>query len=254
MNKWRSKWQKVVVIAISTFLSVFVFSDIADPQINPQISSASDFPSLQAHALPEFLAKWQDKSISSDYFDQIESTPLGYLVWSEFPLKIYVEKSENTEISAANQRFQQWTAAVKKAIAEWNVYFPLEETTKRETADIVVLRSQTEREAKLNPDTGLYDIPRAIAAQTNYEFYLTEDPAVIALRMTVRVSPNFAGVSLLATIRHELGHALGIWGHSPAASDALYFSQVSDPASISPRDINTLKKIYQQPTRLGWKI
>ena len=116
------------------------------------------------------------------------------------------------------------------------------------------MRSQPEREVKLNPDTGLYDIPRAIAAQTNYEFYLTKDPAVIALRMTVQVSPNFAGVSLLATIRHELGHALGIWGHSPEAKDAMYFSQVSDPPPISPRDINTLKKIYQQPTRLGWEI
>ena len=253
-NKWRSQWQKVVVIAIATFLGVFVFSDLARPQIDPSPTPASDLPALKVHALPEFLAQWQDQSISNDYFDQIESTPLGYLVWSKFPLKIYVEHSPNTELSAANQRFQQWTAAVKKAIAEWNVYFPLEETTEQETADIVVLRSQPEREVKLNPDTGLYDIPRAIAAQTNYEFYLTKDPAVIALRMTVQVSPNFAGVSLLGTIRHELGHALGIWGHSPKAKDAMYFSQVSDPPPISPRDINTLKKIYQQPTRLGWEI
>jgi predicted Zn-dependent protease len=72
--------------------------------------------------------------------------------------------------------------------------------------------------------------------------------------MTMEVSPNFAGVSLLATIRHEFGHALGIWGHSPKSSDALYFSQVSDPPAISVGDINTLKKIYQQPTKLGWRI
>lgn len=254
MDKWRSQWQKLVVIAIATFLSVFVFSKLAHPQIDPPPTPTSDLPALKVHALPEFLAQWQDQSTGDDYFDQIESTPLGYLVWSKFPLKIYVEHYPSTELSAANQRFQQWTAAVKKAIAAWKVYFPLEETTEQETADIVVLRSQPEREVKLNPDTGLYDIPRAIAAQTNYEFYLTKDPAVIALRMTVQVSPNFAGVSLLATIRHELGHALGIWGHSPEAKDAMYFSQVSDPPSISPRDINTLKKIYQQPTRLGWEI
>ena len=83
---------------------------------------------------------------------------------------------------------------------------------------------------------------------------MTVDPAQIAVRMTVRVSPSFAGESLLATIRHELGHALGIWGHSPEESDALYFSQVREPPPISSRDINTLKKIYQQPTKLGWKI
>lgn len=250
MNCWRSKWQKVVVMAIAVFFSIFVGSNIAQPQITP----TSDLPSAKIHRLPEFLVKWQDTSNSGDYFAQIESTPLGYLVWSKFPLKIYVEQSASSADTAANQRFQQWTATVTSAIAEWKIYFPLEETTARETADILVLRSQPEREAKLNPDTGLFDLPRAIAAETTYEFYLTENPAVIAHRMTVEVSPNFTGISLLATIRHELGHALGIWGHSPFASDALYFSQVSDPPLISPRDINTLKKIYQQPTRLGWEI
>jgi predicted Zn-dependent protease len=72
--------------------------------------------------------------------------------------------------------------------------------------------------------------------------------------MTIQLPPNSTGESLLATIRHEMGHALGIWGHSPVITDALYFSQVPDPQPISERDINTLQKIYRQPTRLGWKI
>ncbi|XTZ12993.1 MAG: peptidase, partial [cyanobacterium endosymbiont of Rhopalodia inflata] len=37
-------------------------------------------------------------------------------------------------------------------------------------------------------------------------------------------------------------------------TDALYFSQVRSLSPISVRDVNTLKKIYQQPTRLGWKL
>ena len=250
MDWWRSKWQKLVVSAIAIFVGIFVGNSLVQPQITP----TSDLPPAKIHKLPEFLVNWQDRSSSGDYFAQIESTPLGYLVWTKFPLKIYVEQSASNSDTAANQRFQQWTKTVKKAIAEWQVYIPLTETTARETADILVLRSQPEREAKLNPDTGLFDIPRAIAAKTTYEFYLTEDPPLIAHRMTVEVSPNFTGRSLLATIRHELGHALGIWGHSPETSDALYFSQVSDPPGISTRDINTLKKIYQQPTKLGWKI
>ena len=247
MQQWRSQWQRFTVLAIAFFV-IIIFSSSVRSQ------SDSELPDLQVHPLPQFLEDWQDLSNSGDYFEQIKSTPLGYLVWSQFPVKIYVEESTGTENTAANSRFQQWTAAVRKAIAEWNVYFPLSEVTQQDTADIVVLRSQPEREVKLNPDTGLFDIPRAIAAQTNYEFYLTDEPAKIALRMTVQVGSNFAGESLLATIRHELGHALGIWGHSPAESDALYFSQVSYPPSISARDINTLKKIYQQPTKLGWQI
>ena len=251
MNKWQLRWQKLVILAFATFLGAFITGNIISLSQPPL---TSDLPSPQVHSLPKFLANWQDRTNSGDYFDQVESTPLGYLVWSQFPVTVYVEQPLSINNTAANRRFRQWVRAVKKAIAEWNVYFPLQEIAERETADIVILRSQPEREVKLNPDTGLYDIPRAIAAETNYEFYLQENPSMIAHRMTLKVSSSSAGKSLLATIRHELGHALGIWGHSPKETDALYFSQVRDPLPISPRDINTLKKIYQQPTRLGWKI
>lgn len=227
---------------------------LVSSSVTPSHSSENpDLPPLKAHELPQFIVNWQNTS-NEDYFEQIEPTPLGYLVWSKFPVKVYVEQPQVIEDTAANKRFRDWALTVKKAIAEWNEYFPLQETTERESADIVVLRSQPEREITLNPDTGLYNIPRAIAAQTNYAFYPAKNPATIALRMTVQLSDRFMGKSLLATVRHELGHALGIWGHSPNESDALYFSQVSQPPPISARDLNTLKKIYQQPTRLGWKI
>ena len=250
MHKWRRRWDRFTVFAIAACAIAFV---LANTSVRSQPALDSDLPPAQVHPLPEFLARWQDAA-KGDYFDQVEPTSLGYLVWSKFPVKVFIEKSQDTSNSSANQRFKAWTEAARKAIAEWNVYFPLQEIPDRDTADILILRSQPEREIKLNPDTGLYDIPRAIAAQTNYEFYLIENPTVIAMRMEVQVSPNFAGVSLLATVRHELGHALGIWGHSPKPRDALFFSQVNNPPAISPRDINTLKKIYQQPTRLGWEI
>ena len=236
-------------------LIVIVTAVLAIASYNTRSHSTGDpnLPPLKAHELPQFLVDWQDPS-NDDYFEQIEPTPLGYLVWSKFPVRVYIEQPKVVEDTAASKRFRDWALTVKSAIAEWNEYFPLQEIAERELADLVILRSQPEREITLNPDTGLYNIPRAVAAQTNYTFYPTENPATIALRMTVQVSDNFVGKSLLATIRHELGHALGIWGHSPNESDALYFSQVSQPPSISARDLNTLKKIYQQPTRLGWKI
>ncbi len=71
---------------------------------------------------------------------------------------------------------------------------------------------------------------------------------------TIFLNPHQTSKYIQAAARHELGHALGIWGHSPVASDALYFSQVSDLVTISGRDINTLKRVYQQPTRLGWQV
>lgn len=251
MNRWRwLKWQKFVVLAIASLLTIFILGTtiLAQPKLS------DDFPLPEIHSLPESLAKWQDKSDSGDYFNLVNRTPLGYLVWSQFPVTIFLEQPASFSNSAADKRYREWVLAVKKAIAEWNVYLPLQEIAQREEADIVVLRSQPARKAKFNPDTQLYDLPRAVTAETSYKFYLRSNPAILAHKMKIEVSPNYAGIALLATIRHELGHALGIWGHSKNESDALYFSQVSDPCAISSRDINTLKKIYQQPTRLGWKL
>ena len=245
------RWLRQVFLAIALSIIAIVSGSIT---VLSQYPSGS-LPALQAHPLPESLAAWENRSNAENYFDKVESTPLGYLVWSQFPVKVYLEKPANTEGSAASdRRWQEWTTTVTKAISEWNRYLPLVEIEDREIADIIVVRSPVEREIKLNPDTGLYDIPRAIAAQTTYDFYLQKNGSILAHRMTIKINPASVGRSLLATVRHELGHALGIWGHSTKETDALYYSQVRDPLPISPRDINTLKKVYQQPTRLGWSI
>jgi predicted Zn-dependent protease len=137
---------------------------------------------------------------------------------------------------------------------EWNNYLPLQEINRVELADIVILRASVEREIQLNSHTGLYNIPRTITAQTNYKFYIRKKNRILAHKMTIQISPDLGELSTLAAARHELGHALGIWGHSDRETDALYFSQVKDTPTISVRDINTLQKIYQQPTKLGWAI
>ena len=241
------------IIKASVALAIaFSLTLVFHTTVYSRAPNTDNLPDAKIHPLPQSLAAWRDNN-RGDYLQQIEPTPLGYLVWSSFPLQVYVASVPPTN-TAANQRWQQWTAAAQQAIAEWNTYLPLQETADREKADVVILRSQPARPAKLNPDTGLYDLPRAVAAETSYRFYLTEQPSAIAMQMTIEVSPNFIGVPLLATMRHELGHALGLWGHSSNENDALYFSQVSDPPPISQRDVNTLKKIYQQPTRLGWSI
>jgi len=235
-------------------------------------SSAPDFP-LQAHPLPPTLAQWHD-SKAGDYFDQIEVVPVGYLVWSHFPLTVYIQPPTAAELANAftAQRSQVWITAVSQAVQEWNHYLPLERVDQPEGAAITVLRSSPPLQFETPKVTNRDDptrqvlqeptlrIGRARSAVTTYKVYVKgslKDAAskpMLALRCTLQLRPDQAPQYLQAAARHELGHALGIWGHSRSQSDVMYFSQVRNPPPISPRDLNTLKRIYEQPTRLGWAL
>src|SRR3712207_1125093 len=52
----------------------------------------SSLPVPNTHPLPQRLAQWQDSTGSGDYFSVVKPTPVGYLVWWQFPIKVYVQR------------------------------------------------------------------------------------------------------------------------------------------------------------------
>ena len=213
-------------------------------------------PSPQVHPLPPTLAAWENNQNNDNYFEQIQPSPLGYLLWTEFPVKVYWPEPLESDLESASElRYQQWSSAIAQVLEEWQQYLPLSRVFQADLADIVIERMAPPLGSHFNPETGKLEIPRARTAQTKYEFYIKENPPqIVTHRMTVYLSPGLSQAATRGAARHELGHALGIWGHSPVETDALFFSQVGYAPSISGRDVNTLKKIYQQPTRLGWSL
>lgn len=207
-------------------------------------------PTPQIHPLPQFLETGPDVNHQGDYFDQIQPTEVGYLIWSEFPIRVYVEPLPVDHAGGAG-RSQIWLEAVQQAIADWQAYVPLALTEHPDQAHITI-RPQT---PPLNRNGNDF---RSRSAETRYTLYRQTHPnersPQLVHRFTLLVRPSQTASYLRAAVRHELGHALGLWGHSPNPSDALYFAQIRTPVSISERDINTLKRVYQQPTRLGWPL
>ncbi|MFN6530885.1 peptidase [Nostoc sp. ChiSLP03a] len=199
--------------------------------------------SPKPHPLPPTLAQWQDNTNSGDYFSQITTTQVGYLVWSQFPVRVYVEPPK----AVSEKQAQAWVNGVLQGIQEWSTYLPLTVVEQPEIADITIVRKAPP--LQISPGS---NIPRARSAQTTYELYTSNK--VLSHRFTILLSPSQTGEYLIAATRHEFGHALGIWGHSPLQTDALYFSQVRNPSPISARDVNTLKRVYEQPTSLGWSL
>ncbi|MBU7585542.1 MAG: peptidase [Nostoc sp. TH1S01] len=206
-------------------------------------SSATALPPPKPHPLPPTLVQWNDQTNSGDYFSQVAKTEIGYLVWSQFPVQVYIKRP----INIINQQAEEWVQSVVQAVQEWNSYLPLKIVESPEIADIKIERKAPP--LQLSTDK---KILRARSALTTYQLYTKNE--VLLHSFTILLSPSQTGNYVVASARHELGHALGIWGHSPSQTDALYFSQVRNPLTISARDVNTLKRVYQQPTSLGWSL
>lgn len=236
IETWRSPLLQrrfvVLGLLLCTCLSVILFRAPLSTAQESKLLATS-----QSHPLPITLAQWQDPLNSGDYFSEVKLTQVGYLVWSQFPIKVYVEPNN-----------QLWLEAVLQAVQEWNNYLPLLVVEDLQTADIRILPKV--------PPLQITSFLRARSAQTRYDLYInsSQSAAILSHYCTILLNPYQTSRYIQAAARHELGHALGIWGHSTEASDALYFSQVSNLVTISARDINTLKRVYQQPTRLGWQV
>lgn len=240
-------------LSLPFLIIIFFLILIITPSSALEKDLEKSLPSLQSHSLPTSLNKWKNEPYSGDYFQQIQPSVAGYLVWSEFPIKIHFDRPDNpNDTAATTRRFNQWVNAVETSISEWNNYLPMTEVSQRELADIIIERIDPPIDAQIDPETGNLKIPRAKTAQIRYEFYIKDNK--LLHKMIIQISPRLGPLATLSAARHELGHGLGIWGHSLQENDVLYFSQVSSSIPISARDINTLKKIYEQPTRLGWTL
>lgn len=196
-----------------------------------------------------FISKIPVKAAAGDYFAAISKFGNGTVArWTKFPVLIHLPQG-----SPAN-----WNKSLENAVAAWGRYLPLKIAAPTEMADIEL--------AWIN------NLPPKSLGQTNLEVFNGR------MRLTVYLlRPSYYLASLTSAqdkvlrrvAEHEIGHAIGIFGHSGEASDAMYSMdnlQAKDLikyAGISARDLNTLKRIYdspslpagyQSPHPMGWSF
>jgi len=185
------------------------------------------------------------------YADALATTALGWpqlphwCVWIE-PAAAGVSAEPPT---AAAREQARWQQAMQAAVAAWQPLLPIQLVADGEAAQVRIWR----RRPPLR--TGADGRSRASHGRALLQLLAVErqpgrwrlEPAV-----TVLIGPGQRREALQATAVHELGHAFGLWGHSPDPADALAAAPGAVPVLVpSARDRATLIWLRRQPTRFG---
>jgi tetratricopeptide (TPR) repeat protein len=157
------------------------------------------------------------------------------------PLKVYIDDSSDTGFDAPlrarlKTAFQQWLPENSKM---WLQYTAVDNA---DEANIVIARVD-------NFD----DLPSGAGGQTTYEYNEEGNPASGVKKVIIRMfcaSPAADQLTartidrLYSLCLHEIGHALGLDGHSPNGQDIMYWK--APGLQLSARDTATLAKLYRK--------
>lgn len=161
------------------------------------------------------------------------------LVWRDWqmPVPVFIALHDPGQVAfvgEVHRDFDTWTQATQGRLKFREVGFP-------DQARIVITLKQ-------GP---LMDANSSIGhASFNSQTLNTEDP-MKNLTVTIVVNTGEPGSDITLENRqeqvrklvlHELGHSIGIWGHSKDPGDIMYTHPIV--SALSNRDVNTIQKLY----------
>ena len=144
--------------------------------------------------------------------------------WSSLPIKVYFQTSTNVgSVNVENEArngFDYWEDQLGQNL--WT------EVTSADSANLVV-RVQSSS-------------PQSTLAETTIYFFQGQS-IITRAEMVIYTWPSLPTSGYAGTATHELGHALGINGHSSSSADIMYFTgNATDFLTL--RDLNTLRTAY----------
>lgn len=160
--------------------------------------------------------------------------------WVFMPMKVYIAPGDNipgfrTEyIELLKSSFNDW-AQVSRGAITWKL-------VDRKHADVICEWTEDARKQNLKAYEG---------ARTNNQYLMLFNRRYRAFTEVIISIPSFVHNSTLADrivkfrCLHEVGHILGLDGHSPDNKDVMFYSeQPNSPLELSARDIATIRLLY----------
>ena len=200
-----------------------------------------------------------------DYFNYITLFSDGRITrFTQMPIQVYISQTikDSPYLPELRQAMQEWEAATEKLIT-------FQETDTSEQADIHISAGETILITHLDTRLGSAELTRInnstqiifssdtteqkIETKRNTEDQRADPKNEIDFKVNIILILESDGTideltqkEVRAVCLHELGHALGLWGHSPYEEDINY-AIISAAQHPSQRDINTLRKLYNTP-------
>ena len=142
---------------------------------------------------------------------------------------------------------ERWTMAVEASLSVWEEVLPITRVMSPAQAHIQIFQRRPPRRrigSQWRASNGRSRL-QVVEVQRRGQWRL--EP-----RVDVLVSPELRASVIEATAIHELGHAFGLWGHSPQPNDVMAVHQNQKPVvKLSQRDRVTLNWLYQRATGFG---
>jgi len=194
--------------------------------------------------LPESMQPSHYVSSAGDYYWQISRNSEGE-EWNHLPVKLFLGSAPE----------MKWQQGAREAYDVWSALFPLQQVAAPQDADIRMSWEAADLEEERAGDemdwVQVKPVGGALSARR---------VAIIRIDLSRRWSKD----EMRAIVLHELGHALGIKGHSNSPKDIMFWQmqekarQLPLPGPVplfwrslvkqpSQRDINTLIRLYNHP-------